>query len=1120
MDSLQLDTLSMVLNSERIYITLDKQIPREMYRIDYFKARLYWNHRPDADSVFISYTVLPKNLTAVYRHKDYEKMQRTDSLIRSNFFYVPPKSSSGLLDMGSVNYNGSFARGISFGNQQDVVVNSTFNLQMQGMLPGGVQLNAALTDNNIPIQPEGNTQQLQDFDKVFIQLKKDRNSLTVGDFEIKRPAGYFMNYYKNLQGASVLSVNELNKKFTSTTKVSAALVRGKYARNMFNGQEGNQGPYRLKGINGETFIIVLAGSERVFIDGILMYRGTDADYVIDYNTGEITFMPKRLINQFHRISVEFEYTDRSYFRSIITGTQEFASKNTTYRINFYSEQDAKNQPVMLELDSVKRNILASVGDSVQKAFVYVIDSVEFTTSKILYAKVEDVQYGTYYRYSTNPDSAHYSLQFSYVGDGKGNYAIKNTTANGRVYRFVPPLNGVPQGSFEPVILLIAPQKIQMITASVDQKVNDNITAGTELAVSNRDVNTFSNVDNRDNTGLALNTYLNQKYKVSKKDKDAWMLLVNTRYEFNDARFRQIENFRSIEFERDWNTVASPKVFTFHQFNNELNLKKQDISLSYVFGFLQRTTQYNGTQHQLNLIYKKKRWDINGRNSYTTTQSIINRTRYLRPTNSIAFLPGSRKQYRIALNTLYEKNDIYNQGSDTLSKASFFWLQNEITAGKQDTSKLNYSIGFMRRYDLLPFNNQYRYAFHADNISSVITYKADFNNIITLTTNYRTIKINDTTLTSQRYDETMTGRLEYTGAIKRGFLTWQTLLQAGSGLEQRLEFVFIEVTPGQGVYAYIGDFNNNGIKDLNEFEVSVFPDQANYLKVFLPTNSFIKTFTNQFTQTLSIQPRAIWMREKGFKKFMTRWSDSFSMQFDNKLRGVKIIQALNPFYFNMEDTSLVSNNSILGNNLSFNRSSPVYSVDLNYQRNTSKSFLNNGFEARLVQFYVLRLRWNFNKQWQYQQETRWDRKQNLSEYFASRNFNIYGTGTEPRITYQTKNNRRVSVAYLYKVAKNSIGEAGETLKNNRLTIETRIGAANKSLLSAKFVYAKINFTGNNNSPVQYAMLEGLQNGNNILWSLTWDKRLSKVLEMSLIYDGRKTGTANVVHIGRAQMRALF
>ena len=121
----------------------------------------------------------------------------------------------------------------------------------------------------------------------------------MGDFETRSsPDFYFLKYYKKAQGISALTNFKLGpKKESPLLRISAsgAIAKGKVARNTFLGTEGNQGPYRLKGTNNESFIIVLSGTERVFLNGELMVRGQQNDYTIDYNTAEITFTPKRLI---------------------------------------------------------------------------------------------------------------------------------------------------------------------------------------------------------------------------------------------------------------------------------------------------------------------------------------------------------------------------------------------------------------------------------------------------------------------------------------------------------------------------------------------------------------------------------------------------------------------------------------------------------------------------------------------------------------------------------------------------------------------------------------------------------------------------------------------------------
>lgn len=76
------------------------------------------------------------------------------------------------------------------------------------------------------------------------------------------------------------------------------------------------------------------------------------------------------------------------------------------------------------------------------------------------------------------------------------------------------------------------------------------------------------------------------------------------------------------------------------------------------------------------------------------------------------------------------------------------------------------------------------------------------------------------------------------------------------------------------------------------------------------------------------------------------------------------------------------------------------------------------------------------------------------------------------------------------------------------------------ITTKFSYIAIVFDGIEDSPVGYAMLEGLNNGNNILWNVSIDRKLSQLLQLTVSYEGRKTGDNAITHVGRLQMRAIF
>ncbi|NCA22902.1 MAG: hypothetical protein EBS86_17475, partial [Crocinitomicaceae bacterium] len=359
---------------------------------------------------------------------------------------------------------GSISRGVSFGNNQDLGINSSLNLELSGNISPNLKVLASVSDANLPIQPDGNTNKLQEFDQVFIQIYNDNLKVVAGDFWISKPKGYFLTYKKRAQGLTGEYSWLTAKENKWTTQVSGALSKGKFNRQIIQGIESNQGPYRLVGNENEPFILILAGTERVYIDGKMLTRGQEFDYVIDYNTSELTFTSRNQITKDSRIVVEFQYSDQNYARSLFQTATTFKSENVEFWLNTYSEQDAKNQSLQQSLSGSQKQYLSEIGDNLNLARISSIDSVGFIENQILYRITDSLSYDSVLVFSVNPNQAKYRATFQLVGGNKGNYVLDSYNALGKVYKWVEPINGIPQGQYAPSRLIVTPKQNQVVSS--------------------------------------------------------------------------------------------------------------------------------------------------------------------------------------------------------------------------------------------------------------------------------------------------------------------------------------------------------------------------------------------------------------------------------------------------------------------------------------------------------------------------------------------------------------------------------------------------------------------------------------------------------------------------------
>ena len=395
-----------------------------------------------------------------------------------------------------------------------------------------------------------------------------------------------------------------------------------------------------------------------------------------------------------------------------------------------------------------------------------------------------------------------------------------------------------------------------------------------------------------------------------------------------------------------------------------------------------------------------------------------------------------------------------------------------------------------------------------------------NHVLRTSFTLRQLKFLGPNLAGNAPDNNMVSRFEYAPKLWKGFLQSTVYFESGYGLELKREFSYIEVAAGQGQY-YWNDYNGNGIKELNEFELALYPDQAIYIRVWTPTNTYVRVNRDQFSYSMFLRPSVFKKQNSSsFVKFMSRFSTQTAYRIDKKNQASTELLRLDLFDVRSMDTSLIAMSYNFRQALFFNQSSPVFGFDYTYSDNRNKQLLTNGFEARDVLLHELHVRWNITKEIGFFSNSVLGEKTNTSQYFASRNFSISYYESESRISYQPSTALRVSLVYKRTDKLNTLAGGGQHAILDDAGFDVKYNQLGKGSLNARANFIMIQFNDILTSPVAFEMLNALKPGENFTWNLNYQRNLSNNMQISLTYEGRKSPGNKIVHIGGAQVRAFF
>lgn len=1073
-----------------------------------------------AKEVTITYFQLPANWqkpVVLHARSVYDSAALFDSKQKNVSSPVIPTqsfSSSGLQSTGFL------SRGIAVGTNQDVFVNSALNLKLSGKLDDNLNIEANLTDNQVPYQPEGNTEQIQDFDWVSFKVYNEHFGFEAGDLWLApTEQTHFLKYRQRVKGVGVYTQWNTDSVHQWRTGAHYAMADGKRATIWITPEDGVSGPYPIRNTGSAGFEMIVAGSEKVYLDGEPLQRGIEQDYTIDYNTGEITFMPQILITNKSRIRVDCEFANQDYARDALTLKQEFTGQKLSWYVQAYQQQDQRNQPLLVQLNDQEKERLSQLDGTSSYAMVPTFTRVKNSSDIVGYLQKDTLDaVGNPHRIftwaSSNVDSV-YQVYFSPVPQGTGNYVLDHQEAFGPVYRWVAPVNGQPQGDFEPARRISLPQRQQLMEAGFTYDLSQTEQVQLQWAGSRWNTNTFA-YDQANASGMAWRLgYQKRDIAVgSHASLDQFLHFTHT-----DAAFKTLNPFREVEYQREWGGLGSPLAGGIAdnalQWNQQLHWgKQQQQTTSLTLGARRYADKGKAWQTELSqkaTIGQHLQLSLKGhamRNQLGDTLS-----EWYRANGNILYdndflVPGYQLFYEKNLLSLHEGEQKLSSLGNTESHK--FFVQNP------SGSHWQYQLSQTFRKDYGLYDNAFYQSDQAD-ISQLSLQLPTQNGSHKLDLSYRKHRLwlpgSDSTMEEQYVG----GRWFSSGILPAHLGQYEWNYRVSTGREARRTFIFRKVQAGRGTHTWRDD-NGDGVPQWNEFyEDPYVYGERNYAKFWIPTQQYISAFTSGISLRLRGNLRDLLPEETGVLRAIT-WQ--YTGDFEKKTLSHALWQRIVPVS-PKEGQNLTYRNHQQAQ-VFFNRTGEGYCAELSFSTQDRKQLIGEGYEA------------NQEKEWRWKQyyrgfqhltaalETIKGQQNASSDVYNNRTYAFTSWEWSPELTWNPGTQWAVTSdyrwAYHHPLTPESAQKYNVHLQAEELKTQYQMALKHQVMVSLQWL--QLDYQGEANSPLGYQMLEGLQPGTNWIWQCNWQSKVWGNMQLSLHYLGRKSPGHPIYHVGGVQLTAQF
>lgn len=886
----------------------------------------------------------------------------------------------------SIKSEGFVSQSFASGNRRDLSPNTTADLKVSAKMAGGIVVTADIADSDMPMDDEGVTNQISELSSVLITAAKDSTILSVGDIVAGDNRHTLTSFSKKIKGVELATVNGLRNGDTIAARSDFAATKGKFRRQQFFGKDNSQGPYYLNSGDPAATVIVLTGTEKVWLDGVPLSRGEDADYSIDYNSGSITFANKHIITSQSTITVDFEYSESVYNNYFLYAEGQYKRRGVSIDAGYISEYDG----------------LGAAADS----------------------------------------------------------AATDTT-------------------------MARPRRNDFAFLGFDAHFQDRTLLNIETTVARL---TADRLNASETTNRTMATTIDLKHVIIKND-TSQILSAQTKWIYFSDKFQPLTTDKNVDFQEKWDLKD------YHSGNMEIF---SDNGIKYHSNFL-------------DVNYTLKTAKIDGEMDGVAHEFLaVNNYRHL--TNSISAdfyddtQSGEKHQYFSGfIKTEYQKDSLKLGASLSQKSRS---KHDSISPNYRDISAFAFRRIRNGNFGITITNRTNFENFFVDpkNYSGTTFIKGEFN--ITKTENYtlQILEVYRKDIGSLDDNNSLSSSINGVCQLFDRQLNISVSQHSSNGNQEQMAYKFIRTSTGNGHYTW-NDYNGDGIEDLDEFEISYYKTDADYVKYFVHTGKYINTIQNDWNCNVILHC------QKGktlFSALMSRISATANIDLrrqdarhngGNIIKGDSLISRVSRQ--NYTEKIRIWDFMTVGNNWSGVRQERQTFYGLENNHNETSGFFmefdpDGGFSAKIERKYKV--------------------KNYFSEYFPEKCYRIHATEDVCETEYDFGNGFKLGLGACYNYKKNKTDTTSARI--NSINFSAGYSRDGKGDISFNSRIIKNKYDENASSGASsYQMLEGLNIGINGVIAIDTNYMITKYLQLSLLYELRAS-RFNTLHTGEMALKLIF